>query len=719
MKFDIKGIKQAIEILKPNRQLYEIRVLLGNGKKKTTISGFFKGTDNIEEALNHASVEKGNVFISLQALNEQCYSMEQHERFVQTDTTISDSDITDYEWFLVDLDPKRKSGISSSSAELKLARTKALKIKSFLIERGFSEPIEAMSGNGIHLLFKVNFPNTEENELLYKKCLYVIDSFFSDDEVDVDKSVFNPSRVSKLYGSIARKGANTDERPHRLSKIINVPEQISATERATLVRLASLLPDDQKDEKQKIKKKGNGFDVSEWLSDHNIGVYRTTNTADGATKYILEECPFDNSHKAPDSMIIVQTNGAIGFRCLHNSCINHDWHELRLKYEPDAYDDSRSEDDKRIEEGWKAHKQYLITKQVEDPEEIKKALPELKTISAKRLQEIEFPETYYAVEGMIPEGETVIAAPPKTGKSWLMLDMCLKVSTGAKFLDFETRKSDTLYLALEDGDKFEQERLNIVCPDVAPENFHFIFNDVVHLNEGFLLQLDGILEKIPDVKLVVIDTLNFIQFHPGKGESAYNCDYRTGRELKAYAEKKGLAIVVVTHTTKMLHAEDEMMNVSGTNGVTGAADAVVVLSKEKRTDLDAKMFITGRKVRQSKHDIKFNDKSCVWEYIGTHDPKDSDQRELEEKEHTYYNSKIREAVVDISINCKDYWQGGASQIIEEALKYGIGIKESNKMVGGFVTKMMGMFMECDGIQIERIKNGSGASSYRIYRKNDF
>lgn len=717
MDFDIKGIKKAIEVLKPDRQLYEIRVLLGNGKKKTTISGFFKGTDNVEAALKRVAVDKGNVFISLQALNEQCYSMEQHERFVQTDTTASDGDITDYEWFLVDLDPKRKSGISSADSELKLAREKALKIKSFLIERGFSEPIEAMSGNGFHLLFKVNFPNNEENELLYKKCLYVIDSLFSDDEVDVDKSVFNPSRVSKLYGSIARKGANTEERPHRLSKILTVPKQISATERTTLVRLASLLPDDQKEDKQKIKKKGSGFDVSEWLSDHNIGVYRTTSTADGATKYILEECPFDNSHKAPDSMVIVQTNGAIGFRCLHNSCINHDWHELRQKFEPDAYDHGE-EDDKRLNEGWKIHKQYLITKQSSDPEEIKSSLPQLKPISAKKLQEMEFPETYYAVEGMIPEGETVIAAPPKTGKSWLMLDMCLKVSKGETFLNFPTRKSETLYLALEDGDKFEQERLNIVCPETAPENFHFIFNDVVHLNEGFLLQLDSILDRIPNIKLVVIDTLNFIQFHPGKGESAYNCDYRTGRELKAYAEKRGLAIVVVTHTTKMLHAEDEMANVSGTNGVTGAADAVMILSKKVRTDLDARLFVTGRKVRQSTHDIKFNDEKCIWEYKGVHDPKESDQRELEEKEQNYYASKIREAIVNISLNTEDYWQGGAGQIMEEALKYDIGIKESNKMVGGFVTKMMGMFLECDGIQIERIKNGSGASSYRIYKKRE-
>ena len=447
-----------------------------------------------------------------------------------------------------------------------------------------------------------------------------------------------------------------------------------------------------------------------------IGVNRVNHTSDGAVKYVLDECPFNSSHKAPDSMVIVQPSGAIGFRCLHNSCMGKTWQELRLMYEPDAYDDKDAERDERYNNGWKEHKQYMITKMTDDVEAIKNNLPNLNIISASNLQQMAFPDTYYAVIGMIPEGETVIAAPPKTGKSWLMLAMCIAVANGDPFLGFETNKSDTLYLALEDGDKFEQERLNIVCPNNAPSNFHFIFDNVLHLNEGFLLQLDQIFEKLPDLKLVVIDTLNFIQYHPGKGESAYNCDYRTGRDLKAYAEKRGIAIVVVTHTTKMLHAEDEMMNVSGTNGVTGAADAVVVLSKEHRTDLDAKMFITGRKVRQSMHEIVFNDKSCMWEYKGLADIGDKDQRERHEREEKYFNSKIRDVVIMIAQNVDDHWKGRAGAIIEEAARLKVGLTESNKEIGGFLSQMQGMFMEHDRIQVEKIKNGNAPYIYKIYKQ---
>ena len=709
---DIESIKKSIEILKPDNALYEIRILLGSGKRKQTISGYFRGTDNLEAAFKTIDLRRANVFYTLNEINEGCYSREQHERFLQIDDTTSDSDIIAYRWFLVDIDPKRNSGISSTNEELEAAKTSAVRVKEYLANMGFSKPIEALSGNGCHLLYAVDLPNNEDNEKLIKQCLYAIDAIFTNEQVDIDKSVYNPSRVSKLYGSIARKGADTKERPHRLSKILKVPEKLRITDRAKLEKLAATLPPEEKP--ARIQKKTSDFNVEDWLIEHGIQINKVNSTPDGAVKYVLEACPFNNSHRAPDSMVIVQPSGAIGFRCLHKSCIDRTWQDLRLKYEPDAYDDKNAEINTRIENGWAVHKQYIITKTTDNVEEVKKNVPDLKYISAYDLQHKEFPEIYYAVANMVPEGETVIAAPPKTGKSWLMLDMCLKVARGDKFLGFETNKSDTLYFALEDGEKFEQERLEMVTQGEAPKNFHFIFSDVMHLSEGFLFQLDAFIEKFPQTKLIVIDTLNYIQHHPAKGESAYNCDYRTGKDLKAYAESKGIAIVVVTHTTKMIHAEDEMMNVSGTNGVTGAADAVVVLSKEKRTNLDAKMFITGRKVRQSMHEIRFNDELCKWEYKGIADVGDKDQREREEKEKEYFNSQIRNVVLNIANTCNESWSGRAGAILEKALEFNIGLKESNKEVGGFISKMQGMFMAIDSVRVEKIKNGSGPFIYKIY-----
>jgi len=711
---NIEKIKQSIELLKPNNELYEIRILLGSGRRKTTISGYFKGTKNLEGAFKTVDLSRANVFYTLHRIDEECYSREQHERFLQVDDTTSDSDIMAYEWLLVDVDPKRKSGISSTDEELKNAEAMASKVAEYLENMGFSAPIKAKSGNGCHLLYKIDLPKTDENELLVKKCLQSLDYLFTDDTCEIDKSVFNPSRVSKLYGTIARKGADTENRPHRLSELSMVPDKVCATERAKLEELAAIMPEPEAKAPAKIHKHKCDFDIEQWLSDHMISVNRINHTSDGAVKYVLDECPFNSSHKAPDSMVIVQPSGAIGFRCLHNSCMGKTWQELRLMYEPDAYDDKDAEADKRMNEGWAEHKKYLITQETEDKEKVKKSVPVLQGISAQDLQGKEFAETYYAVNDMIPEGYTVIAAPPKTGKSWLMLDMCLKVAKGEDFLGFKTNKSDTLYLALEDGDKFEQERLNIVCPENAPENCRFVFSGTVPLAEGFLFQLDALVKKYPDTKLVVIDTLSYVQHRQSKGESAYQCDSRTGRDIKEYAEENGIAIVVVTHTTKMIHAEDELSNVSGTNGVTAPADAIVVLKKEKRTDTNATMFVIGRKVRMSTHNINFNAKSCMWEYNGEAELGDSDQREKADREKEYLESNIRTVVLNIANTCGGSWKGRAGNIIEKAIEFNIGLEESNKQVGGFMSKMQGMFMAFDGVRVEKIDNGNGPKYWKIY-----
>ena len=708
---DIEKVKQSIDLLKPNNELYEIRILQGSGKRKTTISGYFRGTKNLEKAFKTINLSKASVFLTLNSIDSDCYAREQHEKFLQIDNTTSDSDIIAYEWLLIDLDPVRKSGISSTDEELALAGSMANRVKAYLKECGFPEPIKALSGNGVHLLYSIHLPNTSASEKLVKNCLNALSEMFSDDKVEIDTTVYNPSRVSKLYGTVATKGANTDARPHRLSEIVTIPKSVEKVNKELLINLGNLVK--KQEPTPQIQKPKADFNIENWLAVNGIRIAKTNSTDDGATKYVLEECPFNDSHKAPDSMIIVQPSGAIGFRCLHNSCSRYTWQDLRLKFEPNAYDDDREAREKRIEEGWAAHKKYLITQQTDDKEKVKKSVPVLQSISAQELQGKEFAATYYAVNEMIPEGYTVIAAPPKTGKSWLMLDMCLRVAKGEKFLGFETNQSDTLYLALEDGDKFEQERLNIVCPDDTPENCRFVFSGTVPLAEGFLFQLDALIKKYPKTRLVVIDTLNYVQHRQSKGESAYQCDSRTGRDIKEFADENGIAIVAVTHTTKMIHAEDELSNVSGTNGVTAPADAIVVLKKEKRTDTNAQMFIVGRKVRMSTHDINFNAQTCMWEYNGETDLGDSDQREREEMEREYFNSDIRTVVLNIANTCKEPWSGRAGAILEKAIEFKIGLKETNKQVGGFMSKMMGLFMLHDGIPIEKIKNGTGPFIYKI------
>lgn len=347
---DLEKLREAINILKPDGQLFEIRILKG----KQTISGYFTDPDTLIRELHKVSLKGANVFYSLQQIDESCYSREQHDCFRQCKTTTSDADIVAYNWMLIDLDPVRKTGISSTKEELKAAYDRGVQIVEYLRELDFPAPIAAMSGNGVHLLYPVYLQNTSENSDLIKRCLNALATLFNDERVEVDTSVFNPSRISKLYGTRAQKGSSTTDRPHRMSKILSTPPVKELVKREQLSRLADEYPQ----ELTRVTASDQRFDVEGWLDRYGLRVDKVSEWK-GVTKYVLEECPFDGSHKAPDSAIIKMASGAITFKCFHNSCQGHDWHELRLKYEPDAYDDKNIEAEARIESGWKQHKEYL------------------------------------------------------------------------------------------------------------------------------------------------------------------------------------------------------------------------------------------------------------------------------------------------------------------------------------------------------------------------
>lgn len=332
MIFEEEEIRRTISALKPDGQLFEIRILSG----KTNYSGYFKDADTLISCLRKLSGEMSGIYITLNAIREECYSREQRNSFVKNvKNTTSDTDIKCYDWLMVDIDPVRASGTSSSDEEIGLAKTKANDVYLYLKNMGFEEPVVAMSGNGVHLLYCIGLKTDKENQTIIKNCLAVLSLFFSDDRISVDTANFNPSRICKLYGTMARKGADTPERPHRLSRIIKIPAKFVQNSKAILVKLAGNLPEPEQPQRYN-NYNPRQFDLEDWMSQHGIA-YRAQSYA-GGTKYILDQCPFDSNHKGKDACIFQMSSGAIGFHCFHNSCSDKSWRDVRLLYEPDAYD---------------------------------------------------------------------------------------------------------------------------------------------------------------------------------------------------------------------------------------------------------------------------------------------------------------------------------------------------------------------------------------------
>lgn len=134
--------------------------------------------------------------------------------------TTSDKDIKCIRWLPIDLDPIRATGISSTDTELKAAIKLLKQIWEWLKKKGFEYCVPAVSGNGAHLTYYLGaLPNDGESVQFIKDALTVIAKEFTNKQVDVDQAVFNPARIWKLYGTTARKGDHTKDRPHRRSYI--------------------------------------------------------------------------------------------------------------------------------------------------------------------------------------------------------------------------------------------------------------------------------------------------------------------------------------------------------------------------------------------------------------------------------------------------------------------------------------------------------------------
>jgi len=302
-----------------------------------TISGYFRAdSPNIIDQLRR--FPDRTFYQTLNSVNPACYSRGQREVLLPyPKETTSDKDIRGFGWILIDADPVRPSGVSATDEEKEKAHQISREIYRRLKTLGFCEPIVADSGNGYHLLYRIKAELSSKD--IIADFLKVLDMWFSNEHVLVDTAVYNPARITKLYGTIARKGANSPERPHRPSRILHLPNPVQTTPMALVKSVADEISKMVSDEQAPARKSSGAFDMDTFLASRHIEVARKENLP-GRVKYILKECPFNCEHKAPDAAVFVESSGKLGFKCFHNSCSEYGWHEFRAKVDPGAYSNS-------------------------------------------------------------------------------------------------------------------------------------------------------------------------------------------------------------------------------------------------------------------------------------------------------------------------------------------------------------------------------------------
>lgn len=228
----------------------------------------------------------------------------------------------------------------------------------------------------------------------------------------------------------------------------------------------------------------------------------------------------------------------------------------------------------------------------------------------------DFPDPRWAVEGLIAEGLTLVAGAPKLGKSWLVLGIGLAVAGGTRALGkIDATAGDVLYCALEDTPRRLRNRLTkLVGTSGAPRSL-----TIATMLPEMPRAVDLIAEWLDDhrdARMVVVDVLGKIRPAIG-GSSAdrYEHDYRVISALKRLADNYSVAVVVVTHTRKM-GAEDPFDTVSGSTGLTGAADTTMVL-RRARGETGAALHVTGRDVEESEYAVTFDPLTGRWTLDGS------------------------------------------------------------------------------------------------------
>jgi hypothetical protein len=341
-------MQQALHILNFDG-LVEIRIPQ-SGRTKV-VRGYFDDFDAAVHAVEQYDGRVPGIYVNLNPIRRELLARAANRLEPYANTSVTDDDIVRRTWLPIDVDPIRASGISSSDAEHQAALDKAHVIKAWLTGQGWPEPIMADSGNGAHLLYRIDLPNDATSLQLCKSVLEAVAFEFDDEESTIDQTVANAARIWKLYGTMACKGDSLEDRPHRRARIISTPPDIEPAPAELLKQIA--LSEELSRSGDSPIKIGASLDVAGWLASHNLEVLRTASWKDGM-RWVLKQCPFNSAHTDASAVVVKFGNGALSFRCHHNGCRDKKWSNLRRLFEPDYREGGSPKADASIDSPWPA-----------------------------------------------------------------------------------------------------------------------------------------------------------------------------------------------------------------------------------------------------------------------------------------------------------------------------------------------------------------------------
>jgi len=622
------------EILRGLRATYipgstiEIRAL--NGQRFKADNGYFRDPITAANAIVHSDhAGRVGIYATMNSVDRDCYS-----RGADCITNLSggftnDTEIPALEWLVIDIDPKRRSGISATDTEKARASAIAQKLMDELhfLYGWTPTPILIDSGNGYHLKYRIgNLKNTPENVALIKAILYKLAESYDTDGVSIDVTCFNPSRIIRCAGTVARKGSHapSEGRPHRLSRLLQEHDPFSVLSRVELERVATPLkgvnghailaanryPPDEQLYRQlnrdallqqhldiwvpeileafnpkrlnsgvwRIDRESLGRDLEEDISFHPLAI-KDMGMADqpGETR---------DGHRTPVEIVSMLVTG--GDKRAAAYLIAGALHLPATPFErmpigpPDA-PESASELPPApdailpLTDATGGYKPALFT--------LEKAAMHCNAPDAIKPPFV--PQWF--------DGVSLLVGDPKAGKSYLALQSAICITLGWPFLGSNTKQTDTWYITLEDDRPHTMQRMYNILQELCEQYGQDYESSKEYLLEHLYLyctdtsddaglvtlataipQFQQILDSNPNIGYVIVDPFFLI-----KGENSVAdlvaSEYRNFRVLMQPFTQRGVNVTIVHHTNKGDHSP--MNRISGTQAIKAAPETLHVISK--------------------------------------------------------------------------------------------------------------------------------------------
>lgn len=649
---DYAELEYAFSTFTEPGQVFEVRLLHHN--KKRVDAGYFDHPSHAATAIAGLQESYAGIYFTPNPVAPDLAARSYNRISPWAALTTMDNHILRRKWLLIDIDPIRPSGISSTQEELENAFKVGCTIKNMLeFEYSWPLPCVNVSGNGCHLLYPMDEPNTEEVRDAIQTFLRTLNGRFKADGCEVDTTCFNAARIFRVPGTWARKGDNIPVRPHR--KAYSIATQFGARQAVTLGQINAFNTTNLKYFPVNVRQpsaapKGKG----EYPDDEKL--WRGLN--DHAMNRIPEWVPkyFPTAREYKEGYRVASADLGLDFEedlTIHPR-------PLGIKYfgvadQGDTTEGRRTPISLLAELIFGGDKQktargladtlkvplseFDILSQTAldgpaNPASLPGTTPTQPVYDFRRvpsmadLQKRTFKEPKWVIPNVLPTGTILLAARPKMRKTFLALQLALAVCGGRKFLDWKCVQGDVLFLGLEDNERRLKSRIKLLQtlelnpPDLSgfrywtggvdispttgreyisnPEEAERAYNAFPRGQAG-VDALERFLDMYPLTRLIIIDTYAHFR-NQSNNRDVYQRDVDDMMPITRMASAREVCVLIVHHEKKGLASQesaDFMEDASGTAGITGSIDGMMSIKGKRgiqNENEERKLLLSGRDI---------------------------------------------------------------------------------------------------------------------------